>query len=305
LKCDESFLEKHLDYVSEFTYHTGGMNGFLYPLCLYVADNKDRGDNTIVTGYCGSELLRNAHRGGAVTAQLVIDYLKDKSSLEDKIKNYEIFVKNSLEYNEEIIGEVISELDDYFDALPKDLSVNQKLGIFEFEESMPKIFGSWIYSGMHFQRIRVPFMDQVFLEKITKTQISQFYREFLEQNPLRRFYGQLMYSKIIDRTYPKLGRYISGKGYSPKDLLSFIGRVRITFGYFKKNMKAKKQEFDNLALISGAIKFVNETFEDESIRDFYISRLNDSYRNEILRDSIFNELSLIEYDNLLKIDNKD
>ena len=61
--------------MKEYLCYSGGMNGFLYPHVLYEAFVLGENSWPIITGYMGSELLRNAHFGEAVTSTFGIYFL--------------------------------------------------------------------------------------------------------------------------------------------------------------------------------------------------------------------------------------
>lgn len=298
---DDNYVQNYYEYfVNQFLKYSGGMNGFLYPTFLYTSYYLSRNNRPLVTGFVGSELLRNAHCAGAITSQFILDLLKKGKDY--AINNYisnpnlSIFVDN-LDTN--AIIETAESVSYYFNCLPEELSLNQKLAVFEFEEIIPKHFGISVYAGLHYNRVRSPFIDTSFLLSISKTQISQFYRKFLEQNPLKRFWGQYFYAVIIDRTWPQLGKEISAKQYAPADLLSFSGRLRILKGYYKKEQKKKNANFDNLSLISGMQSYLSK---NKSLSKYIkpnnniVSQLS---RNENKRDYLFLLLSNIQYNNIL------
>ncbi len=148
---------------------------------------------------------------------------------------------------------------------------------------------------MHYAKIRAPFIDRQFFREIVKTEISQFYRKFMEQNPLKRFWGQYLYAQIINKTWPQIGKEMSGKGYAPADLLSLWGRIKITYGYSGKKKRMRRRNFDNLGLISGMlhyVKSIKDTQLQDILTDDYVNKL---LHNEEARDIFFMRLSAYEY----------
>jgi len=255
INLEDDYIENYYErFVREYLRHSGGMNGFLYPHTPYDAYVLSENPRPVITGYIGSELLRNAHFSGAITSKFIVDYLSFGGEVAKRNAqnnpNFSV-LKDYLDLK--AIQDILERIKNYFIQLPKELNNNQKLACFEFEEILPKLFGTWVYSGMHYSRIRVPFVDRQFFNEIVKTEVSQFYRKFLEQNPLKRFWGQYFYAQIINRTWPPIGKEMSGKGYVPADLLSLLGRIRITCGYAGKKKRIKKGNFDNLGLISGML----------------------------------------------------
>ena len=297
IDLDDNYVENYYErFVREYLIYSGGMNGFLYPHFPYDAFILAENPRPIITGYIGSELLRNAHFAGAITSKYVLDFLING-------ENYaEQHIENNTNYNvlrefldSKIIQRLAEKIIDYFGSLPQNLNNNQKLACFEFEEVLPKLFGTWVYAGMHYAKIRAPFIDRQFFGEIVKTEISQFYRKFMEQNPLKRFWGQYLYAQIINKTWPQIGKEMSGKGYAPADLLSLWGRIKITYGYSGKKKRMRRRNFDNLGLISGMlhyVKSIKDTQLQDILTDDYVNKL---LHNEEARDIFFMRLSAYEY----------
>jgi len=107
--------------------------------------------------------------------------------------------------------------------------------------------------------------------------------------------GQYLYAQIINKTWPQIGKEMSGKGYAPADLLFLWGRIKITYGYSGKKKRMRKGNFDNLGLISGMMHY-GKSIEDpklnETITDEYARQL---LHNEQARDILFLQLSVYEY----------
>jgi hypothetical protein len=70
----------------------------------------------------------------------------------------------------------------------------------------------------------------------------------MEKNPLRRFKGQVLYASVIRKAAPHLGRFVTDKGYSPDDLLSMSGKLRITGIYLRKRRSDATSLSDPMAV---------------------------------------------------------
>lgn len=284
---EEYVSHEHMIYVKQYLKHSGGMNGFLYPHITYGAASRTDKTRPIITGFVGSELLRNAHFSGAITSQVALELAdNDKNDPTEMFMGSKEFEVIKSYVSPESIQQVISQVGSYFRSLPHNLQKNPRLACFEFEEVMPKFFGTWVYSCMHYSRIRAPFIDNAFFNVIVKTQVSQFYRKFMEKNPLKRFWGQYLYSNIMGKTWPELGREMSGKGYAPSDLLSLRGRLKVTKGYLAKEKKKKSLNFDNLGLVSGYYRFLdsNSGYKDNQYNRLISRPMLES--SEKIRDAI-------------------
>lgn len=285
--------QEHIKYVKQYLRHSGGMNGFLYPHITYGAAIRADKGRPILTGFVGSELLRNAHFAGAITSQAAIELADsdENDPAESYICGKEFEVLHS-DVSKEITYQVVDQARLYFRSLPNKLMKNQKLSCFDFEEIIPKLFGTWVYSCMHYAKIRAPFLDNAFFYVIVRTEVAQFYRKFMEKNPIKRFWGQYMYSKIMEKTWPEIGREMSGKGYAPSDLLTIGGRMRVARGYFKKEQKKKNVTYDNLGLVSGYYSYLESypgllKTNKGSITNREVLERNEKFRDTILLLSSF------------------
>jgi len=301
LPTSDFFAEnQYIGSVQASLRYSGGMNSFLYPHAYFVATQLEQLNRPIVTGYCGSELLRNAHSGGAVSSQCAIDLLK--GGVQYAITRAMERLNNSVldsDCRTKYLVPAIESVALYFDKLPNRLSSNQKLAVFEYEEVLPKLFGTWVYISMHFAKTRVPFMDPIFFSELAKTRVSQVYRNFLEQSPIRRFYGQLLYSKIMEKTWPEISELVSGKGYSPADLLSVKGRVKVALGYRIKQKKKKFTNYDNLGLISGMMKYIGKLPIARKAELDSVIDVEELSKNGSKRDMVLLKLSALEYNAIL------
>lgn len=306
IELEQKYLKS--DYntcVESYLMYSGGINGFQYPQSLYYATKIGIERDIIVTGYLGSEILANAKGGDdEINPQAVLDFLKNGITNNNYVYSLkDVLYQLGIIQNVDEITNTLEKLEAYFSALPKNLTINQRLAVFSFENVYRNTFGVWIYNAMHFAKIRVPFIDNDFFEEISKTQVSQFYRKFLENNSLKRIYGQILYSVILEKVWPELGEINSSKGYSPKDVISIQGRIKIAVKkYLKKNYSSEKYGLDKLSTISGAISFIKKTeLHDYDInidKNKIIKWMNE---NPIYRSLCFLALSKIESKKLFNL----
>lgn len=291
----------HENFTIDYLKHSGGMNGFLQSHVAYGANRFKDENRPIIVGYVGSELLRSTHFAGALNSSVIIDLVtgqKDELGGDFLAHTDLALIKDSLQ--RDVIEKNIERVSTYLNNLPSDISQNQKLACFIFEEVIPKLFGTSLYSAMHHIRMRIPFIDNTFFSAIVKTEVSQFYRNFMETNPIKRFWGQYPYSKIIQRTWPEIGLEMSGKGYAPSDLLSLRGRIKVTKGYFQKEKRKKSATFDKLSLISGMRVFLKKHPEYEKMLNLDDETYENLNRKERMRDMVFLRLSQSVYENQKK-----
>ncbi|GAB4286532.1 MAG: hypothetical protein Kow0068_12130 [Marinilabiliales bacterium] len=235
---------------------TNGFSNFLYVHFLYSTKLLSGDSSVMLTGYFGSELFRALHLTGAMNSPELISFFrnKDKDRWINDIRNSSkiSYMKREVIKNE--IEQIIYELDEYKkNNLDRFTTLNQFFYKYVFEEIFRKVFGSHIFAQSYYTNIRTPFLDFEFIKELLKTELAGVNNEFFVQNPLKRWKGQLLYAKIINNTFPTLGEMITQKGYSPKDLLSSFGKLKIIFPFLEKriNRKIMKPYLDNLSIISG------------------------------------------------------
>lgn len=316
LNLDYHLIELEKDYLSNdylssvntYLKYSGGLNGFQYPQSIYYVKEIANQRTIIVTGYLGSEILASVKGSDdEVSPKIVIDYLSNENNF-DNYAFSQIPILQNLNILEsgEAIKRVIDIMVVYFKSLPNDLTTNQKFVVFAFENIYRNTFGPWIYNGMHFAKIRVPFLDKDFFNEICKTEVSQFYRSFLETNPIKRLKGQMLYSRILKKTWTQLNNLTSSKGYAPADILTLYGRVKIALDRILKSNKYVEQHgLDKMSTLSGAIDYLKNKqnkMKDNQVFDmeFFVQSMKEG---SIKRSLCFLSLSKLEFENILNLAN--
>lgn len=297
LDLNEEYAKtNYYESAKKFILNTDGANGFLYAHVDYLAIKvKEKGD-VLISGICGSELFRAAHSSGAVTSKALIDLFRENNleSYRELIVNSETFRYINFDEYANIINQVIVETWNYKIHLTKVLNKNKALYVFMYEEIFRKFFGPWVKSQMLTLNVRTPYLDFQFFKNVIKTELSGVYSEFLTDNPLKRFKGQVFYAEIIRMTNKTLFWTKTGKGYAPAVVNNFFLRPYLFIPFFKKRLsrKIKKNDFNNLGIISG-IKYSKDeicrlssnVFEYEKL---FMDTINlkstdkESYRDTIL-----------------------
>jgi len=272
IELEQAYLSSgYQECVESYIKYSGGLNGFQFPQSLYYVQQLKADRKIIVTGYLGSEILANAKNGDdEVCPQSVLDFLK--TGINEANYAYSLsktLIQLGIVKDVTSITDTLHKLEAYFSSLPKFLSINQKLAVFSFENIYRNTFGVWIYSAMHLARIRVPFMDKEFFEEISKTHVSQFYRNFQENNPIKRIYGQMLYPVILNKTWPEINALASSKGYSPKNILTASGRLKIALNRFliRRNDFPEKHGLDKMSTLSGAVSYLANPNTEEPHSD--------------------------------------
>jgi len=298
-----SYQKQYFDLATKMSQITGGFNGFLYAHFLYGVNKEKTYSNTLLTGYCGSELFRALHIQGAVTSKELIsiftepDDLKLKDILWNSAKLKFIKKYNYNEAFEELFSEILK-----FRATKNNyISINHFFYYYVFTEVFRKVFGSWTVAQMEEMNVRTPFLDYNFVFELLKTDLAGCNNDFFTHNPLKRLKGQLLYAEIIRQANGQLYKMKTGKGYRPIDLLTLQGKVRILFPYLKKKLVRQytQPNLDNLGIISAYQYHKNEIDNlYKNLEGFEISRILESsnnlnsYTSEEERDILLQTASL-------------
>ena len=300
---EPSYIETYLDLSRRMSKITGGFNGFLYPHFLFGASKEKKYSNTLLVGYCGSELFRAIHIQGAVTSKdlMLVFNEPDDISLKNQLWNSE---KLSFIIKSEFINEFENLFEEILAFRKTQSSFHTKNHFFYsyiFPEVFRKVFGSWVSAQMEEINVRVPFLDYDFVIELLKTDLAGCNNDFFTHNPLKRLKGQLLYAEIIRQSNSQLYKMKTGKGYRPIDLLTLQGKVRILFPYLKKRLVRQyiQPNLDNLGIIS-AYQYHKNEIESlyKNLEGFEISKILElsnnlnPYTSEEERDILLQTASL-------------
>jgi len=251
---NQEYQNVYFDIATKMSKITGGFNGFLYAHFLYGVINEKSYSNTLLTGYCGSELFRAMHIQGAVTSKELVSIFTetDDLKLKDILWNSPklAFIKKSEYINE--FEDLFAEILEFRKTKDNYISNNHFFYSYIFNEVFRKVFGALTVAQMEEMNIRTPFLDYDFITALLRTDLAGCNNEFFTHNPLKRLKGQMLYAEVIRQSNIKLYTLKTGKGYRPIDLLTPHGKFKILYPYFKKQFIRKFQRpyLDNLGIIS-------------------------------------------------------
>ena len=299
---DQDYFTNATEYIKQ----QPGTNGFIYAHFLYSTKKIATHTNYLLSGVIGSELFRALHLTGAVTSKSLADIFMSSTpqEIKDKIINSPtIKYLNKDEFKTEL-EELIQEIINYKDSIPKNLTKNQQFYTFVFEEVFRKFFGQWISMQMSHVNVRTPFLDFKFITALLKTKYAGANNDFFTENPLKRMKGQYLYTDIIKKTNTKIYHQKTGKGYRPKDLREpvFIYKIIIPFLLKRFKRKTKTPNLDNLSIISGILAnkdHIKEYLKDVGPAYFDFSSIHKTldnlspYTPEKERDTLLMMLSIL------------
>ena len=194
----------------------------------------------IITGNFGSEVFRSAHLTGVMISPFLYKLFAAKD-LKGFVYNYEypeLYFLNKDQFHDEI-EHLKSELCAFELFHSMGLSLNQRFCVYLFEDIFRKYFGSEIVVQSKYLQNRTPFLDYQFVREVFKTNLASVYSKFYENNPIKRFKGQLLYAYIIKENSEKIYFLRTGKGYRPSDLINPLGKSFLVLNYMKKKIYRK------------------------------------------------------------------
>jgi hypothetical protein len=294
----EDYQKAFLKSAVKMSKKSGGRNGFLYPH-FYFCSEFYRDFSVLHTGYCGSELFRALHIAGAVTSrELVSIFLEtDDEKLRDiifKSNRIGLMQKHVIERNAQRLWNSIQNI-----RLKRGQfkNTNHFFYHFIFKEVFRKVFGFWTTTQFENIKVRTPFLDFEFVQLLLKSEYAGCNNPFFTHNPLKRYKGQLLYAQILKDLKSPLYSLMTGKRYTPRQLLSFIGQLSIILPYIKKKWKKKRSVpyIDNLGLITGYQRADKELQRSlVTMEDWYdLARVQEAiekvnpYMSEVERDMLF------------------
>lgn len=291
IKLDQEYVDMHsLKYGLSCINYSNGYSTFSRAHYLYAVEKLFGKCNEIITGNFGSEIFRAAHLSGAV----ISDNLHAIFAAEN-FSNAIKYIKCSDRWRYIDIAKYSNEWDELvedirkmpcFNENHKVFSKNQQFYIFVFNEIFRKYFGTEIVCQFPRLKNRTPFLDINFVKEILNTELCGVYSEFFENNPFKRFKGQVLYSHIIRDTYPLFGKIKTDKGYRPNDLLSLKGNIDIAKAYYLKKVHRKFNSNEdpysvNASFLHNKKYWLNIDFNDEIFdREQIIMDINSSTKRD-------------------------
>lgn len=258
---DPHYIDNYYSIAKETSIQSDGDLSQLYSHFLYTARELGREKRIMLTGYCGSEILRAPNRTGTVISD-ALKFLVSKSDPSVWIPYLQDTFRNLKYIRQEIFQSSFNELIEELVEFRKKrlfiagISENQILYILMLEEIFRKFFGSWIKVQSPYITVRIPYLDFELVSEIFKTKLSGLNNRYYTRNPVHRYKGQLLYASIIRKTSPELFRSQTVKGYSPRDLTRNIGYISISLNYLRKRIHKRilKPNMDNLSILTGIYK---------------------------------------------------
>lgn len=245
----------------------------------FIIENYLQGSSYLMSGNFGSEILRSARMAGVVTSGALLRSFSPvgEGSLQNAMQTEKALKYINPAAVSENLPPVIAEIKDYLNRLPSGLTANQRLYGYIFEEVLRKYFGPEILCQSGTVNHRAPFLCFSFIERVLKTDLAGANSRFMESSPLKRFRGQVLYASVLKKVCPSLLEPKLDKGYSPNDLLTRSGTMRIAYAYLKKKYSASKRPLNpgymTLSLAENMNRFPDIMEDDDIFSGSYMNRM--------------------------------
>ncbi|UCG91011.1 MAG: hypothetical protein JSV97_07940 [candidate division WOR-3 bacterium] len=238
------------DYALKTILFSDGRSSLARAHYVYASHLLSGKTKVILTGNCGSELLRAVHLTGEVisnNAKLIFYNGADK-------KRATLFddSPNTKYYNKRIVNTTMPAIcDSLMSIIQSDnhrLALNQRFYLFIMKEVFRKYFGTEMSMESPYLYNRSPYLDYEFVDFIFKTPLCGANYDFFVQNPFTRMHGQLFYSSIMMNNNKDLAKINTSRRYSPYNLLTTAGRIKAGLAYLYRTLFEKKKDEYNLTL---------------------------------------------------------
>jgi hypothetical protein len=132
---------------------------------------------------------------------------------------------------------------------------------------------------------RSPFLDFDFVSELLKTRLAGINSRYMENNPLLRFKGQILYAKILEKLNSPLHHNPLDKGYKPSDFFSTYGKINIARYYIANRVRGKKRKnfasYNKMCFNQNRNYFKALKINDELIKRNAIDNELDNYSGKL------------------------
>ena len=276
IDLNDTYLKNHsLEAGKDFIIRSSGTGTFTRAHYLFAARQLAVKTRYLITGNFGSEIFRAVHIPGVMISPNLYSVFSSANPAEAYQKLRSDPAMNWL--NQEEMSSVQADLQSDIASLPcftakyGNLSRNKQFYVFVFEELFRKYFGAEMINLYGFIKNRTPFLDIDFLKELLTTEFAGIHSGFFEENPFKRYKGQVLYAYIIREAFPQLGKIFTDKGYKPDDLISASGMPRIVTGYIHKRLK-RRGSSDDPCGVKKAWNINHSFYENLPVNDALFNR---------------------------------
>ncbi|UCD18913.1 MAG: hypothetical protein JSU64_05655 [candidate division WOR-3 bacterium] len=228
---------------------------------LYTSSIIGKTAKTIISGNCGSELLRPVHLTGEVISKNIYSLFRgDAAGLSNDLSNS---VSSSKYYSREFLKRLSPYIDDCIakvqERYDSHYGTNKRFYLFLLKEVLRKYFGAEFSIENPYLHNRLPYLDYDFVDFIFRTPFCGANYDFFVQNPFARIMGQLLYAHIIAANNVQLAKMSTSRMYAPSDLLSVCGKIKAASAYVYRKVFSRWK--DNYCLLKGVSSFLSKNHD--------------------------------------------
>ncbi len=300
---DEDFIKHYFySYGLKTIYYSNGFRNFNVGHYLYAMEKLTNMSNFIITGNCGSNLLKSV----SSTGHIYNEYIK---LIFDTYDGEKLYARIKHKFLQENPGYLIAEdvWNQFFENLlviseyhRKEYTQNQNFYAFLLSTIENMYFGSEVSASSHRITNISPFTQLNFLEKIAQTPyFGAHHNYFSKKDKKIRFARSKLYAVLIKRNSPVLSRFITDRGYKIQDLLSNSGMLKILSKRFH-NKIIKKTHGHGLIYDHNKFKHDINNYLSSSMNHFNNISINKPIEELNLNNKVDqNYFSLLVWKNLL------
>lgn len=184
----------------------------------------------VITGLFGSELLRTFQNVGYIVSSGLIrlngspDPMAELQKIINESNSIRYFAQEALYKSWD---EVEADVQVGFAEPFKKLLSDRRFYMFLLTEGLRKYFGAEIHMERPYGVNRTPFLDDEFVEFLFQAPFSGVYSRALRPTIRNRYRSQYFYAYIIRKYRPDLLDAATDHGYSPRDVVSPFGLLKI------------------------------------------------------------------------------
>ncbi len=243
LNLDYTWIEFGSDYFSDYDYYanqlmylTDGIGNIKRSNQMYSHLKLAPMARVCHTGYIGSELLRpnNMMDTNILPAMVDIVY-KDRISdtdISSALSKLPLSVQPS--FKEEVSARACDHIRRNLSEVMIYDQPYLNLYYFTIRYSLWKFFGQEFHASRVFTTVLSPYIDDDFVEYILQTPVPTLNKHAFKRNTHDLRKGQMFYLPILKHNYPKLMHMVTGRGYSPGQLVSPFYPVNIAIPFLYK-----------------------------------------------------------------------
>jgi len=225
---------------------------------LYSVGSEMVKNDYVLTGICGSNLMKGNIIPGPVSNSLVLKFIYERNFNLFWAQFLGSYFRNIIKYIK-VPENILEELKVSLSKLHKHYHITEqresRLYGFLLNSIERKYFGNEIMTYSHLGENLSPFIDIDFIKALTRSTFFGAYITTNSKNIFANWKSSLLYAEMINRSYPDLGKFKSDKGICLDDLQKIYKWPWIAVKQVQKKMrKSNTSYFDHSLGVRSIIK---------------------------------------------------